>query len=118
MASGSAHVTLLKTKRLVEDFQKERGIGNFSEALRYIIEDYFKIRRKLDEARTADFERLCDLISGKGGNDFTVAVIEDLDALKHSVEEVKNMLLVVGHTDDRLHEAFVKYFPKYFKNKS
>ena len=46
MPSGKVCVTLLKSKNLVEDFQKKNGHANFSEALRYIIEDYFKLREQ------------------------------------------------------------------------
>jgi spore coat polysaccharide biosynthesis predicted glycosyltransferase SpsG len=118
MASGSAHVTLLKSKRLVEDFKEERGFKTFSEALRYVVEDYFRLRRQLDEARDADFNRVCELIAGKGGSDFNRAVIEDLDALKGTMNEVKNMLLVVGSADDKLKAALAEYFPQYFVERS
>lgn len=116
MSSGSAHVTLLRTKQLVEDFRKENRIGNFSEALRYIIEDYFRLRKKLDEARHADFEKVCDLLAGKGGSEFNGAVVEDLDEIKSSLDEVRKMVLVIGHTDAQFRPEFAKYFPKYFKN--
>lgn len=115
MSSGSAHVTLLKTKRLVEDFRNERGFNNFSEALRFIIEDYFKLLKKLDQARRADFDKVCDLIAGQGDKGLNSAVIEDLDMIKGSIDEVRKMVLVLGSSDDQLKEAFIKYFPKYFK---
>jgi hypothetical protein len=115
MPSGKVCVTLLKSKNLVEDFQKKNGHANFSEALRYIIEDYFKLREKLDQARTADFEKLFDLLSGKACNDFNGAVIEDLNEIKGTMEELRNMFLVVGNCDERFREGFIKYFPKYFK---
>ncbi len=115
MGSGRAHVTLLSTKRIVEDFQKERGLNTFSEALRFIIKDYFRLMNKLDQARTADFEKVCDLIAGKGQNEFDSAVVEDLDEIKQKVPEIQNMLVLVSTLDDKWHELFKKYFPKYFK---
>ena len=116
MGSEITSVTLAKSKRLVEDFRKEKGL-NFSEALRFIIEDYFRIMRKLDKARSADLEKVLDLVAGKGADTFNHAVIEDLNDIKNSMQEVRSMLLVVGDSDERYREAFCKYFPKYFKAK-
>ena len=116
MGSEVTSVTLLKSKRLVEDFRKEKGL-NFSEALRFIIEDYFKIIKKLDQARRADFEKVLDLVAGKGADKFNHAVIDDLNEIKSSMQEIRSMLLVVGDSDDRFREGFIKYFPKYFKDK-
>lgn len=115
MSSGDAHVTLLKTKRVVRDFQEEKGFRSFSEALRFIIEDYFRLRNKLDESRDADFERVCDLIAGKGIKDLNKGVIEDLSYLKDSVTEIRNMIALVSQIDSKWLEQFQKYFPKYFK---
>lgn len=115
MPSGKVCVTLLNSKNRVEEFQKKNGLANFSAALRYIIEDYFKLREKLDQARGADFDKLFDLLSGKAGNDFNSAVIEELNTIKGTMEELRNMFLVVGNCDERFREGFIKYFPKYFK---
>lgn len=115
MGSGRAHVTLLSTKRIVEDFKKERGFDTFSEALRFIITDYFRIMNKFDEARAGDFEKVCDLIAGKRQGDFSSAVAEDLDEIKQKVSEIQNMLVLVSTLDDKWHDLFKKYFPKYFK---
>lgn len=115
MNSGSAHVTLLRTKHLVEDFRKEMGFKTFSEALRFIVEDYFKLRSKLDQTRYADFEKMSDLIAGTGSNDFEGAVIEELTELKQAVSEIKNMLVIVSQIDPKWLGLFQKYFPKYFK---
>jgi hypothetical protein len=111
MASNTTRtsVVLFDTKRLVENFQRTKGLRNFSETLRYIINDYFKIINKLDEARTADFNRVCDLISGSN-RDFGT----DLTELKQSINEVRNMLVLIAHNDDDLQELFIQYFPKYF----
>jgi hypothetical protein len=106
---------LAGSKPLVEELLKKKGFKSFSEALRFIIEDYFRLIGKLDEARVADFEKICDLLAGKGGNGFNSAVIEDLDQIKTDTDEIKKMLLVVGHSDERLRTEFANYFPKYFK---
>lgn len=53
--------------------------------------------------------------SGKACNDFNGAVIEDLNEIKATMEELRNMLLVVGNCDERFRQGFIKYFPKYFK---
>lgn len=116
MGSEITSVTLQKSKRLVEDFRKEKGL-NFSEALRFIIEDYFRIISRLDQARRADFDKVLDLVAGKGADEFNHAVIDDLNDIKGSMQEIRNMLLVVGNADDRFREGFIKYFPKYFKDK-
>ena len=101
----------------MEEFKNERGFRTFSEALRFIIDDYFKLRQQLDEARDADFSKVCELIAGKGGSGFNQAVIEDLDELKGAMNEVKNMLLVVGSADDKLKAQFAEYFPQYFEER-
>jgi hypothetical protein len=115
MGSGTACVTLLKTKRVVKDFQEEKGFRSFSEALRFIIEDYFRLRNKLDESRDADFERVCDLIAGKGFDDFNKGVVEDLSNIKGSLTEIRNMIALISQIDSKWLEQFQKYFPKYFK---
>ena len=115
MSSGTACVTLLKTKRVVKDFQEEKGFRSFSEALRFIIEDYFRLRNKLDESRDADFNRVIDLLSGKGMEDFNKEVVEDLGYLKDSVTEIRNMIALVSQIDSKWLEQFQKFFPKYFK---
>jgi HD superfamily phosphohydrolase len=115
MSSGAVCVTLLKTKRVVKDFQEEKGFASLSETLRFIIEDYFRLRNKLDESRNADFERVCDLIAGKGADDFNKEVIEDLGYLKDSVTEIRNMIALVSQIDPKWLEQFRQYFPKYFK---
>ena len=115
MSSGTACVTLLKTKRLVKDFQEEKGFRSFSEALRFIIEDYFRLRNKLDESRDADFDRVIDLLSGKGVEDFNKEVVEDLGYLKDSVKEIRNMIALVSQIDSEWLKQFQKFFPKYFK---
>ena len=115
MGSDRTSVVLAGTKQRVEALQQKKGFKSFSEALRFVIEDYFRLIQKLDEARSADFEKVCDLLSGNGGNGFNSAVAEDLDLIKSEMVEIKNMLLVVGNSDDHLQMAFAKYFPKYFK---
>ncbi len=115
MGSGKVSVTLLKTRRLVEDFREDRGFKTFSETLRYIIEDYFRLRAKLDESRDADFEKVCDLIAGKGMGGIDRSIVEDLEYLKSSVTEIRNMLAIVSKIDPQWLELFQKYFPKYFK---
>lgn len=113
--SFASCVTLLKTKRLVEDFQEDKGFKTFSETLRFIIEDYFRLRSKLDQSRDAAFDRVCDMISGKVENEFNKLVAEDLEYLKSAVTEIRNMLTIVSHIDPKWRELFQKYFPKYFK---
>lgn len=115
MSSNTISVYMDDTRHLVESLQKKKGFKSFSEALRFIIEDYFRLIHKLDEARSADFEKVCDLLSGNGGSGFNSAVAEDLDLIKNEMVEIKNMLLVVGHSDEQLRMEFAKYFPKYFK---
>jgi len=98
MSARKISVTLLESEKKVEKFRLSRGL-NFSEALRYIIDDYFE---RLSKSNT-DF--------------FNSGVIDEMKTIKSEVIEVKNMVLVIGHNDDELHEEFVKYFPKYFKTK-
>jgi hypothetical protein len=115
VSSITISVYMDDSRRLVESLQKKKGFKSFSEALRFIVEDYFRLINKLDEARSADFEKVCELLSGNGGNGFNSAVVEDLDLIKNEIVELKNMLLVVGNSDERMRMEFAKYFPKYFK---
>jgi hypothetical protein len=116
MGSTTTCVTLAKTKYMVEDFQENRGFKNFSETLRFIIEDYFRLRSRLDESRDAAFDRVCDMISGKdAGGGFNQEVARDMEYLKDSVTEIRNMLAIVSQIDPKWLELFQQYFPKYFK---
>lgn len=92
---------LQELKSKVENFGKKRGM-NLSETIRFIVEDYFKITQVLPQ---------------KVDENFHLSVIDEMKTIKSEVTEVKNMVLVIGHNDDELHEEFVKYFPKYFKTK-
>lgn len=64
------------------------------------------MRTKLDKARDADFEKVCDLIAGKGMDRIDRSIIEDLDYLKSSVTEIRNMLAIVSKIDPQWLELF------------
>lgn len=103
-------ITLLETKGIVDDFRHSKGL-NFSEALRFIIKDYFKIRS--EKAMRADAED--SVISEIQRLKEEIAELQrDNEELKFNTDVAIKMLIVIGHTDDELRPEFIKYFPRYF----
>jgi hypothetical protein len=104
-------ITLLETKRIVDDFRHSKGL-NFSEALRFIIKDYFKMRSEkamrgnAEDSVTSEIQQLKEEIA---------ELRKDNEELKFNTDVALKMLIVIGYNDDDLRDEFVRYFPRYFK---
>jgi hypothetical protein len=105
--SDKISLRLKDTQPLIESFRYTNGL-NTSKAIRFIIEDYFRIREATEANKTInkpDYKKLIEDLS---------QIKKDMDEVKSNTNTILNMLLVIGFNDENLKDEFVKYFPEYF----